>query len=190
MSVYFFYGDEDFNIEAEIKKLKKKLLDKNFASMNFKTADNPSFADLITYLRTQPMMFGNQMIVIDCQTYFSKAFEDSQIKEISDALEHNVESLCIIFRAILPRNEGKKLDSRKKIYKTITKFAQCQEFPTFKTYKIQELTNWINKEAKLSGITLEKDATLAMIENIGNNLDRKSTRLNSSHQIISYAVFC
>src|SRR5258708_11879173 len=27
-------------------------------------------------------------------------------------------------------------------------------------------------------------------EFIGNSLDRKSTRLNSSHQIISYAVFC
>src|SRR5574344_1422195 len=107
MSVYFFYGDEDFNIEAEIKKLKKKLLDKNFASMNFKTADNPSFADLITYLRTQPMMFGNQMIVIDCQTYFSKAFKENKIKKISDALKHNVESLFIIFRAILPKKKKK-----------------------------------------------------------------------------------
>ncbi|MEI8128286.1 MAG: hypothetical protein WCG95_01585 [bacterium] len=70
MSIYFFYGDEDYNIELEIKKLKKKLLDKNFASMNFKTADNPSFPELISLLRTQPMMFGNLMIVIDCEDYF------------------------------------------------------------------------------------------------------------------------
>src|SRR2546426_7378872 len=28
------------------------------------------------------------------------------------------------------------------------------------------------------------------LNDLGNNLDRKSTRLNSSHLVISYAVFC
>lgn len=170
MSIYFFYGDEDYNIETEIKKLKKKLLDKSFAAMNFKTADNPSFADLISLLRTQPMMFGNLMIVINCEEYFSKTFEDSQLEEISKALEDNTESLCVVFVATLPRNEGKKVDSRKKIYKIITKYAQSQEFPTFKTYKIDDMTNWINKEAKKHDITLDKDAALTLIEQVGNNL--------------------
>lgn len=168
--IYFFYGDEDYNIETEIKKLKKKLLDKSFAAMNFKTADNPNFADLISLLRTQPMMFGNLMIVINCEDYFSKTFEDSQLEEISKALEDNTDSLCIVFVATLPRNEGKKIDSRKKIYKIITKYAQSQEFPTFKTYKIDDMTNWINKEAKKHEITLDKDAALALIEQVGNNL--------------------
>lgn len=168
--IYFFYGDEDYNIELEIKKLKKKLLDKNFAAMNFKTADNPNFADLISLLRTQPMMFGNSMIVINCEEYFSKTFEDDQLDEISNALEDNAQSLCIIFSAVLPRNEGKKVDSRRKIYKIITKYAQSQEFPTFKTYKIDDISNWIHKEAAKHEITLEKDAVLALIEQVGNNL--------------------
>ena len=73
MAVYFFYGDEDYNIELEINALKKKLLDKNFSSMNFKSLDNPPYTDLISYLRTQPMMFGNQMILINCEDYFSKS---------------------------------------------------------------------------------------------------------------------
>lgn len=177
MSIYFFYGDEDYNIEQEIKKLKKKLLDKNFSSMNFKTADNPSFADLISLLRTQPMMFGNMMAVINCQEYFSKAFEDSQLEEISTALEDNSESLCVVFTAILPRNEGKKIDSRKKIYKIITKYAQSQEFPTFKTYKIEDISSWINKEAKKHEIKLDKDAILTLIEQVGNNLRELSKEL-------------
>ncbi len=170
MSIYFLYGDEDYNIEQEIKKLKKKLLDKNFAEMNFKKADNPNFPDLISLLRTQPMMFGNQMIVINCEQYFSKTFEDNQLEEISKALQDNVESLYIIFVVNLPRNEGKKVDSRKKIYKIITKYAQSQEFPTFKTYKTEEISNWINKEAKKLEITLNKDAALTLIEQVGNNL--------------------
>ena len=170
MSIYFFYGDEDYNIELEIKKLKKKLLDKNFASMNFKTADNPPFPELISLLRTQPMMFGNLMIVIDCENYFSKTFEDKQLEELANALENNIESLCVVFRAILPRNEGKKVDSRRKIYKIITKSAQMQEFATFRTYKTEDISNWINKEAKQHEITFEKEAALALIEQVGNNL--------------------
>lgn len=170
MGIYFFYGDEDYNIEQEIKKLRKKLLDENFASMNFKVVNNPNFADLIALLRTQPMMFGNQMIVINCENYFSKALEDNELDEISKALEDNVSSLYVVFVVALARNEGKKLDSRKRIYKIITKFAQTQEFPTFKTYKTDEIINWINKEAKKLEITVEKEAAMTLIEQIGNNL--------------------
>src|SRR5258708_21758986 len=44
--------------------------------------------------------------------------------------------------------------------------------------------NWLNHCAVLGAAEREKfSGTL-------QHLDRKSTRLNSSHQIISYAVFC
>src|SRR5574344_403348 len=123
MSVYFFYGDEEFNIEREINKLKKKLLDMDFAAMNFKTADNPKFADLIALIRTQPMMFGNLIVKINIEKYFpkgeDKGFDDKQLKEIEAALQNVPESLCIIFVAEIPRNENKKLDTRRKIFKII-----------------------------------------------------------------------
>lgn len=177
MGVYFFYGDEDYNIELEIKKLKSKLLDKNFAAMNFKSVSNLNFADLIAHLRTQPMMFGNLMIVINIEDYLSKALEDSQLDEIEDALKNNSESLCVVFVANYPRGEGKKPDVRKRFYKILSKYAQIQEFPTFKTYKIDDISAWINKEAKKHDITLEKDAILALIEQIGNNLRELSGEL-------------
>ena len=44
--IYFFYGDEEFNISNEIKKLKSKL-DKNFLEMSYKEIKNPKFPDLI-----------------------------------------------------------------------------------------------------------------------------------------------
>lgn len=177
MSVYFFYGDEDYNIELEIQKLKKKLLDKNFSAMNFRSYDNPTFADLIAILRSQPMMFGNLMVVISVEDYFSRALEDKQLAEIEDALNSNTESLCVILTVALPRNENKKLDTRKKIYKIISKCAIVQEFPTFKSYKIDEIVLWLNKEAKKHDISLEKEAALALIEQVGNNLRELSGEL-------------
>src|SRR5574340_1370171 len=46
--------------------------------------------------------------------------------------------------------------------------------------------------ANFQKVVLDKDVTVGMSAygNYSTTLDRKSTRLNSSHQKISYAVFC
>ena len=178
MAIYFFYGEEDFNIEQEIGKLKKGL-DKNFLEMSFKTYDNPKFPDLISILRSQPMMFGKMLIIINCLDYFSKTFDDKEIKEIENALEGNNENLDIVFAAALPRGDGKKLDSRKKFFKLLKKYnsVECNVIPTYKT---AELESWIVKQGKSKGIKFEKDALTAIISQIGNNLrqiDRELDKL-------------
>src|SRR5688500_19295708 len=40
------------------------------------------------------------------------------------------------------------------------------------------------------GRPMELDAVVGAVIELGERLDRKSTRLNSSHLVISYAVFC
>lgn len=166
--IYFFYGEEDFDIENEIGKLKKGL-DKNFLEMSFKTFDNPKFPDLISILRSQPMMFGKMLIVINCLDYFSKTFEDKEMKQIQEAIEDNNENLDIVFVAQLPRGEGKKLDSRKKFFKLLSK-QNAKECAVIPTYKTAELEGRITKIAKDKGVKLDKDAMTALISQIGNNL--------------------
>ncbi len=168
MAVYFFYGEEDFNIEKEIEKLKGNL-DKNFLEMSYKVYDNPKFADLISILRTQPMMFGKMLIIIKCIDYFSKTFEDKEIKEITKALEDNNENLDIVFAAQLPRDEGKKLDSRKKLFKLLSKY-NAKEFATIPTYKTNELEAWIKKQAQSKKLKMTQEALTAIVTQIGNNL--------------------
>ena len=58
--------------------------------------------------------------------------------------------------------------------------------------------DYMDVELLITGVGLEKDASVSdMVNPSGvflnicvSRKDRKSTRLNSSHQIISYAVFC
>ena len=173
--IYFFYGEEEFNISNEIGKL-KKTLDKNFFDMSFKIYDNPKFPDLISILRTQPMMFGKMLIVINCLEYFSKTFDDKEIKQISKALENNTDNLDIVFVAQLPRDEGKKLDSRKKLFKLLKKY-NAQEFPTIPTYKTDELEAWVQKQAKTKKIKLDTNALPVLISQVGNNLRQLDTEL-------------
>ena len=168
MAVYFLYGEEDFNIEAEIAKLKQGL-DKNFLEMSFKTYDNPKFPDLISILRSQPMMFGKMLIVINCLDYFSKTFDDKQIKEIESAIEGNNENLDIAFVAALPRDGGKKLDSRKKFFKLLAK-QNAKECAAIPTYKTAELEDWVRKQAKSKSLKINPDAITALIYQVGNNL--------------------
>lgn len=183
MAVYFFYGEEDFNIEQEIEKLKKGL-DKNFLEMSFKTYDNPKFPDLISILRTQPMMFGKMLVVINCLDYFSKTFDDKEIKQIAEVLEENNDNLDIVFVAQLKRDEGKKLDSRKKFFKTLSKY-NAQEFVVIPTYKTAELEGWIIKQAKAKKLKMDTGAATAMISQIGNNLRQLDTELDKL-QLMAY----
>lgn len=171
MAVYFFYGDEDFNIELELERMKSKL-NPDFLSMSYQTLDNPEYAELITALRTPPMMFGDMLIVINSEKYFAgnkNYFEDGELDDVEDALKNNPESLNIVFVVKLPRDENKKLDSRRKLYKILSKHNP-KEFATFKTYKTAEIAAWIKQHAKKKDITLKDDAVELLIEQLGNNL--------------------
>ena len=59
MPVYLFWGDEDYNIELRVNKLKKSVLNNDITPLNYKKIENPNFNKLDEILRSQAMMFGN-----------------------------------------------------------------------------------------------------------------------------------
>lgn len=186
MAVYFFYGDEDYNIEIEIENMRSKL-NPDFISMSFQIQDNPEYPELIAALRTPPMMFGNMLVVINAEKYFmlqKNHFEDSELADIEDALKNNPESLDIVFVVRLPRDEGKKIDSRRKLFKILNKF-NSREFPVIKTYKTAEIADWIKKRAKKKDLSLKEDAINLLIEHIGNNLRQFDVELDKL-KLIAY----
>ncbi len=186
MAVYFFYGDEDYNIDLELEKMRSKL-NPDFLSMSYQVLDNPNYSALITALRTPPMMFGDMLVVINSENYFlsnKNSFDDSELADIEDALSNNPEGLNIVFVVRLPRDEGKKLDSRRKLYKIISKY-NTKEFPTFKTYKTAEIASWIKSRAKTKDISLEESAIELLIEQIGNNLRQFDTEMDKL-KLIAY----
>lgn len=186
MAVYFYYGDEDYNIELELEKMSSKL-NPDFKSMSLQTLDNPDFSTLISVLRTTPMMFGDMLIIINSDAYFAankNFFDDSELGEIEEALKNNPETLNIVFVLKLPRDENKKPDSRRKLYKILSKY-NVKEFSTFKTYKTAEIAGWIKTQAKAKDISLNDDAVALLIEQIGNNLREFNTELDKL-KLIAY----
>lgn len=177
--IYFYYGDEEFNISNEIKKLKSKL-DKNFLEMSYKVFDNPKFPDLMVAISTPPMMFGKMLIVIDCVNYFKLkkndsenegGLDDAQIKQIESALDNANENLDIVFRAYCPPDSKKKtsIDKRKKIFKLLSKY-NSQEFNQIPAYKTAELETWIKNQAKKHNLKINPDAVSLLLLQVGSNL--------------------
>ena len=179
MTVYFFYGDEDYNIDLELEKMSSKL-DPDFKSMSLQILDNPDFNTLINALRMTPMMFGQMLIIVNVNEYLlsnKSFFTDSELDEIEKALKSNPSALDIVFVLKLPRNEKKTPDARRKLYKIISKYNK-KEFPVINPYKTAEIANWIKKCAKEKEITLSDDAIELLIDSVGNNLREINTELD------------
>ncbi len=172
MSLYLFWGQEDYNIDVEIEKLKTQLLDSAFISMNYKIINTPEFIDIIDAIQTPPLMFGNMLSIINLEKFLignKFSIEDKQLNVLSQAIETIPESINIVFLCKISRDEHKKIDTRKKLYKIIAKHAQVKEFPQFRSYQ-KELPAYIQKMAKEKEISIDLNTATYIVEQMGVNL--------------------
>ncbi len=187
MALFLFYGQEEYLMEKEIKRLKSGLLDASFISMSYKVFDNPPFNTFMECIQSAPLMFGNTLAVINMDKYLignKLSFDDKQIECINSALSVINENVHIIFLCRVLRDENKKPDSRKKLYKTLSKYAQVREFAQFKPYQ-KELNALIVKMAREKELSVNSDAVDLLIEQLGVNL----TLLDSELEKLKTAVY-
>src|SRR5699024_11525947 len=69
-------------------------------------------------------------------------------------------------------------------------FQQVKETDMEKMLTLHVRAPWIITQAFLPSMIKEKSGKIIFITSIWGDIDRKSTRLHSSHVSISYAVFC
>ena len=175
MSVWFFYGKEDFKISREIEKLKKQLLDEAFIAMNFRIFYSPDFEELLSICSTAPLMFGNTLSVVHCENYFIKnknkkaEFSDEQIKALDFAMQSISESNNIVFVCNMARDEDKKPDSRTKLFKTISKYSTTRDFPEFRDYD-RDLPPFISSMIKEKELIADTKTVNFIIQYLGVNL--------------------
>lgn len=172
--LYFLYGQEDFNIEQELRTLKSKVVDKAFLSTNYRVYDNPDFQQLEDILRTPSLMFGNVLCVVNCDRYFFDGkgkinFDDKELKVIEDLFQSMPESLHVVFVCKIERGSTKKIDTRRKLYKILSKYASVTEFAEYKPYQ-KELAVWIQKQVKKKDMIMSSDVVQFLIERLGTNL--------------------
>lgn len=187
MAIFLFYGQEEYLMEKEIKKLKNELLDSSFMSMAYKVFDNPTYNTLIECVQSAPLMFGNTLSLIYIDKYLMGnkiSLEDKQLDILSNALSELNPNVNIIFVCKIARDENKKPDSRKKIFKILSKYSQVKEFPQFKTYQ-KELNSQIMQITKEKEISISSDAVSFFIEQLGSDL----TLIDSEIEKLKIAIY-
>lgn len=182
MSVYLFWGEEEFNIENAIRDLRKKILDPAWVLLNHKMLNEPEIPELIEVLQTVPMMSGNLLIEIRTANLFLRgnkkaSSSDKIMNRLFDTLENLNNNIHVLFICTIPRDSGKKIDSVLKITKFIEKIGKIEVFNSFKTYQEKELAAWIIQRANAKEIKITNDAALVLLQNTGAELRRLDSEL-------------
>ena len=187
-NLFFFWGQEDFLINSEIEKLKKKFIDKNFEAMAYKKLYEPSFDDIINAIQTLPMMFGNVMHIIDVNKFFlsdsESSIDDWALNQYEDALKNKSDKNIIVLRLIIPSDSKRKVDTRKKIYKITSKYANEKQFPQYRSFD-KGLPMVITSLAKDNGLQLDNQIIGKIIEQMGGNLGI----INSELQKLAITIY-
>ena len=191
-NLFFFWGQEDFLINLETEKIKSKFIDKNFESMAYKRIYDPGFNDVVNALQSLPMMFGNVMHVIDVNKFFlakekddtSDIIDDFALKQYENALQNISDKNIVVLRCVIPPDSKKKVDTRKKIYKITSKYAQEKQFPIYRAYE-KELPKIINDIGKNNGLELSDKVVKNIIEQIGTSLGI----INSELQKLALTIY-
>lgn len=181
MTIYFWWGQEEFNIEQRINELKNKLISPEFLSTNYKEFNNPDFYTLIEILSTPALMFGSLLSIIYCNDYFfnkrkDSFFDDKELKKLEEVLQFENSNHTIILCCKIQRNETKKIDTRKKLFKLIAKYTNVEEFPMYKPYD-KALFEYIKKLAKQKEINLSQNVINLLVNSIGSNLRNLNNEL-------------
>lgn len=175
MPVYLLWGDEDFNIEAELNCLKSAVLKNDINPLNYKTLDNPPFAELDEALRSQSMMFGGMLYVIKASRYFHDGgkkytLSDKETDELIKSIEYVTQSVHVVFLCQSLRSDKKKPDSRKKLYKAVAKFGTVKSFEAFKPWEEYKVAPWVKSRAKEKDVDLSAPVISKLIQNTGVSL--------------------
>ena len=143
MPTYLYWGEEDFNIELAVKRLRKKLLDPDWAAFNHKVFDSPALQTIIESASTIPMGFGDVLIEIYNQNIFSRktkekktpAVDEKHLQELLELIPELPDRINLLFVVVFPRGAKKKIDKGLKTTKTIEKHGVIQQFDAFSPFK-------------------------------------------------------
>ena len=175
MPVKLLYGNDEYSIDLELKKIRKSVLDKNFADLNRKVLvekppKNVDIKEILELVETTPMMFGNLLVEIHATSIFvrGKTEADSYMERLLKNLNDLGENVFVVFVCVFPKDSDKKADSAKKIFKTIKSVGEVKEFSGFKFYETEKVVDWILKKAKEKKIILSKD-NATLLQNLAGN---------------------
>lgn len=164
MTVYFFWGDDDFQLNQAILTLRDQVVDPAWSSFNYEKLDGTA-TDLVIHALNQaatpPFGAGKRLIWLAHTTLGSRC----------------PEALLVEFQRTLPQlpptsilmmSSRQKPDGRAKFTKLIQKHGEIREFGTIPPWKTDQIRNRVDTTAQARGLSLRPEAAQLLVEAVGN----------------------
>lgn len=190
MTTYFFWGEDDYKINATLKKLKSELLDPMWIDFNYikvNAASDQQVIEALNQASTSPFGIGDRLTWLSDTTIAQKCSE-SLLAELERTLNHLPDNSHLIFTS------SSKPDGRIKSTKLLQKAAKIQEFSLIPSWNTGEINQLVKDTAKLEGVNLTNDGVDFLVEAIGGDSRRlvmelqKLKLLTDSSQVLDIKV--
>ena len=176
LPIYFFHGEETYYIDIAVKALENDVLTEDEKAFNQTVVygKDTNYNEILSLAKQYPMMGDKQLIIV-------KEAQDLKLNEEETSLlekyvENPVESTILVFA-----HKHKKVDSRKKVFKTLDKAKMLFHSESVKDYN---LAKWIDDEARNLQIKLAPGISQLLADYLGNDLSRIANELNKMKLVL------
>ncbi|MEO1093732.1 MAG: DNA polymerase III subunit delta [Cyanobacteria bacterium J06638_28] len=164
MPVYFFWGEDDFQLNQAITKLRDRALDSAWASFNYDKIgpEDPTGPMVALNQAMTPPLGGGKRFVWLTHTALGQRCPEAILTELTRTLPQIPET------SVLVMSSPQKPDGRAKFTKLLQKHGEIREFSTIPPWKTEQILQSVEKAAKHQNLTLTPEAANLLAEAVGN----------------------
>jgi DNA polymerase-3 subunit delta len=165
MTIYLYWGEDDFALTQAIKQLRESVLDPNWSSFNYDKIFNDAPNAVVQGLNqvmTAPFGMGGRLVWL-VETTVCQQCPETLLSELERTLPKIPEQSVLLLTS---RNRP---DGRLKSTKLLQKYAHIREFSLIPPWKTEQLVQQVQSMSQDVGVKLNIAAAELLAESVGNN---------------------
>ena len=173
MAVYFYWGDDDYQISQAVKKLINTYVDPMWRDFNYikiNATGDLEVMDGLNQAVTSPFGMGGRLTWL-ADTTIAQRCSDSLLIELERTFNHLPVDSYILFTA------SNKPDGRAKSTKLIQKYAKVLEFSLIPSWKPDAIAQLVRQAAAEIDLKITSDGVDLLVDAIGNDTRRLTMEL-------------
>lgn len=172
MSISLYYGDEEYLLQQEVKRLRSAIINPQMGSLGHKVLESPSIGEVLEAVGAVCFNLGGQTLIeIQEFPFLNKAAsasaDEKQLAELMTLLENHDETKHLLFLSA-------KINRSVKFAKWLTGHKQLKldlkECKTLAFYQTDEAIQRLMQEARRRDIQIEPKAAALLVEHQGVSL--------------------
>ncbi|MCA9798928.1 MAG: DNA polymerase III subunit delta [Cyanobacteria bacterium HKST-UBA04] len=167
MTVYLYYGNDDFALEQAVVTLRQKLVNPAFASLCHKKLDHPQLPEALEAIGSIPMAFGQHTLVeLNTPTFLHEAAkteaDEADIESLKALLETCPDDKSVLMVA-------RKFDGKIKINRWLTKQPGIvsQKFEALQFWQTDQAEAFLLEAARHLDVNITAPAAHALVTQLG-----------------------